>query len=161
MATNQIPGQLAQPIPTAEAGAEALAESWYALHTRSRHEKMVAQRLAEWGVTTFLPMVTEVRRWSDRKKSVQLPLLAGYCLPRLLPTETNAFASWELTACSDWWVPVAKVRRFPTSRWMRFAGWSKAICPGLHIRSSRLDSACASAAGRSTAWKASWFRATE
>lgn len=52
--------------------------NWYALHTRSRHEKIVAHRLTEMGMQTFLPMVTEVHRWSDRKKSVQLPLFSCY-----------------------------------------------------------------------------------
>src|SRR5277367_4718907 len=85
MATTNLTGLLSQPILTAAAGAEAHAESWYALHTRSRHEKIVAQRLAEWGVTTFLPMVTEVRRWSDRKKSVQLPLFGCYVFVKLAP----------------------------------------------------------------------------
>jgi transcription antitermination factor NusG len=39
---------------------------------------MVAQRLQERGVATFLPLVTEVHRWSDRKKSVQVPLFSCY-----------------------------------------------------------------------------------
>jgi transcriptional antiterminator NusG len=54
------------------------AVSWYALHTRAKHEKMVTLRLAERGVETFLPLVTEVRRWSDRKKSIELPLFGCY-----------------------------------------------------------------------------------
>jgi transcription antitermination factor NusG len=53
-------------------------ESWYALHTRPRHEKMVSRRLAERGVTVFLPLMTEIRRWSDRSKSVDLPLFSCY-----------------------------------------------------------------------------------
>jgi transcriptional antiterminator NusG len=57
-------------------------ESWYALQTRPRHEKMVSQRLLERGVTTFLPLMTEMRRWSDRKKSVDLPLFSGYIFAR-------------------------------------------------------------------------------
>jgi transcription antitermination factor NusG len=89
MATNHLTGQLSQPILMAEAGVEARAESWYALHTRSRHEKMVAQRLGEWGVTTFLPMVTEVRRWSDRNKSVQLPLFGCYMFARFAPSRND------------------------------------------------------------------------
>src|SRR5277367_5330430 len=89
MATTNLTGQLSQQILTAAAGAEAHAESWYALHTRSRHEKIVAQRLAEWGVTTFLPMVTEVRRWSDRKKSVQLPLFGCYMFARFAASRTD------------------------------------------------------------------------
>jgi transcription termination/antitermination protein NusG len=85
MATSNIAGQTSQPIVLAEAGAE----SWYALHTRARHEKAVAQRLAEWGVTTFLPMVTEIRRWSDRKKSVQLPLFGCYMFARFAPNRAD------------------------------------------------------------------------
>jgi transcription antitermination factor NusG len=85
MATSNITGQVAHPLVIAEAGSE----SWYALHTRSRHEKVVAQRLADWGVTTFLPMVTEVRRWSDRKKSVQLPLFGCYMFARFAPNRAD------------------------------------------------------------------------
>src|ERR1700723_396968 len=89
MATNHHTGQLSQPILIAEAGVEARAESWYALHTRSRTKKLVAQRLAEGGVTPFLPMVTEVRRWSARKKSVQLPLFGCYMFARFVPSRTD------------------------------------------------------------------------
>jgi transcription termination/antitermination protein NusG len=85
MATSNLTGQISQPMLTGEAGAE----SWYALHTRARHEKVVAQRLADWGVTTFLPMVTEVRRWSDRKKSVELPLFGCYMFARFAPSRAD------------------------------------------------------------------------
>lgn len=63
--------------------AAAPAEHWYALHTRTRHEKMVEHRLVERGVETFLPLITEVHRWSDRKKKVQLPLFNGYLFAKL------------------------------------------------------------------------------
>ncbi|HEY6769248.1 MAG TPA: UpxY family transcription antiterminator [Candidatus Sulfotelmatobacter sp.] len=61
------------------------AESWYAVQTRPRHEKIVAQRLKDRGLTTFLPLVTEVRRWSDRKKSVEVPLFGCYVFARFSP----------------------------------------------------------------------------
>jgi transcription antitermination factor NusG len=57
---------------------------WYAIRTRSRHEKMVVRQLEERGVATFLPLVTETRRWSDRKKLVQFPLFPGYTFVHLL-----------------------------------------------------------------------------
>lgn len=85
MAASTMTGQVVQPIPTAEVGVG----NWYALHTRARHEKMVAQRLADWGVDTFLPMVTEVRRWSDRKKLVQLPLFGCYMFARFAPSRAE------------------------------------------------------------------------
>src|SRR5579872_4728704 len=52
--------------------------NWYALHTHPRHEKRVVQQLTDRGVEAFLPLVTEVHRWSDRKKAVQLPLFSCY-----------------------------------------------------------------------------------
>jgi transcription antitermination factor NusG len=61
-------------------------ESWYAVHTRARHERVVVQRLREQGVTTFLPLVTEVHRWTDRQKSVELPLFGCYVFVKLPPT---------------------------------------------------------------------------
>jgi transcription antitermination factor NusG len=51
---------------------------WYALHTRARHERMVEHRLREHGMETFLPVVQEVHRWSDRKKKVEVPLFGCY-----------------------------------------------------------------------------------
>jgi hypothetical protein len=41
---------------------------WYVMYTRSRAEKKVADMLAEEGVEVYLPMVEELRQWSDRKK---------------------------------------------------------------------------------------------
>jgi transcription antitermination factor NusG len=60
-------------------------ENWYAVHTRARHERAVALRLGERGVTTFLPTVTEVHRWNDRKKTIELPLFSCYLFVRLMP----------------------------------------------------------------------------
>jgi transcription antitermination factor NusG len=74
-----------QPAPLA--GADM--ENWYALQTRSRHEKIVVRRLEERGVTTFLPVVTEVHRWSDRKKSVQVPLFHCYVFAKFAPNRSE------------------------------------------------------------------------
>ncbi len=56
---------------------------WYAVHTRARHEKAVITRLEEQGITTFLPTITEVRRWSDRRKRVEFPLFSCYAFVNL------------------------------------------------------------------------------
>ena len=66
--------------------AEVNVEQWYAVHTRARHERVVAQRLREQGVNTFLPLVTEVHRWSDRRKSVEVPLFGCYVFVKLPST---------------------------------------------------------------------------
>jgi transcription antitermination factor NusG len=59
--------------------------SWYAVQTRARHEKVVADRLQEQGLTTFLPLVTEIHRWSDRRKKVELPLFSCYVFVKMVP----------------------------------------------------------------------------
>jgi len=61
-------------------------ESWYAVHTRARHERVVEQRLREPGVTAFLPLVTVVHGWSDRRKSAELPLFGCYVFVKPAPT---------------------------------------------------------------------------
>lgn len=64
-------------------------ENWYAVQTRARHEKVVAQRLCEKGVTIFYPTVTEVHRWSDRKKAVELPLFGCYLFAKIMPSNED------------------------------------------------------------------------
>ena len=62
--------------------ARARERLWYAVWTRSRHEKRVAECLEEEGVEWFLPLVDRVRRWSDRRKIVSWPLFPGYVFAR-------------------------------------------------------------------------------
>jgi transcription elongation factor/antiterminator RfaH len=57
--------------------------NWYAVQTRARNEKVISERLQEQGLTTFLPLVREIRSWSDRKKKVELPLFSCYVFVKL------------------------------------------------------------------------------
>lgn len=56
---------------------------WYALYTRPRHEKAVAERLERHHIEAFLPLREVLSRWKDRKKLVQLPLFPGYVFVRV------------------------------------------------------------------------------
>jgi transcription antitermination factor NusG len=51
---------------------------WYAIHTRARHEKVVARQLLEKEFPAFLPLRLEVHRWKNRYKKVEVPLFTGY-----------------------------------------------------------------------------------
>jgi len=62
--------------------------AWYAIRTRSRHEKVVDQQLASRGVEAFLPLADRRRRWKDRWKTVSFPLFPGYCFARF-PSENR------------------------------------------------------------------------
>ena len=52
--------------------------NWYALYTKPRKEQKVAQQLEQLGFTIYLPLKTETRQWSDRKKKVISPMFSSY-----------------------------------------------------------------------------------
>ena len=56
---------------------------WYAVYTRSRHEKSVAEKLEEKRMEVFLPLRNVLRRWKDRRKEVAMPLFSGYVFVRI------------------------------------------------------------------------------
>jgi transcription antitermination factor NusG len=59
---------------------------WFAIYTRARHEKVVTASLQQKGVTTFLPLISRVHRWSDRRKTVDVSLFPGYVFVRVAST---------------------------------------------------------------------------
>src|SRR6266446_4384964 len=58
---------------------------WYALHVRTRFEKVVARNLRGKGYEEFLPLYSRTNRWSDRVKEIELPLFPGYVFCRFNP----------------------------------------------------------------------------
>ena len=55
---------------------------WYALTVRSRHEKAVADQLQAKALESYLPLYRARRRWSDRVKTIELPLFSRYVFCR-------------------------------------------------------------------------------
>ncbi len=51
---------------------------WHALYVRSRSEKKVMSQLEDMGIQTYLPLITVIRQWSDRRKKVEEPLFKSY-----------------------------------------------------------------------------------
>ena len=62
---------------------------WFAVWTRSRQEKVAASMLEAIGIRHFLPLKTEVHRWSDRDQAVTIPLFRGYLFVQLDPTKDS------------------------------------------------------------------------
>jgi transcription antitermination factor NusG len=61
---------------------------WYAIWTRSRHEKIVRDQLEKKGdVDVFLPTIGKWSRWKDRKKKIDWPLFPGYVFARFVADE--------------------------------------------------------------------------
>jgi transcription antitermination factor NusG len=55
---------------------------WWALYTHYRHEKSVARMLRMKEFDVFLPLYESVHRWTDRNKTLSLPLFPGYVFVR-------------------------------------------------------------------------------
>jgi transcription antitermination factor NusG len=64
-------------VPLSLRGAQ-----WYSIQTRYRFERKVTAQLQHKGLQTFLPLLAELHRWSDRRQPVQVPLFSGYTFAR-------------------------------------------------------------------------------
>ena len=51
---------------------EARSKFWIAVYTRPRSEKKAASELNKLGIETYLPIQRQLRKWSDRKKIVDV-----------------------------------------------------------------------------------------
>jgi transcription antitermination factor NusG len=56
----------------------SLKPAWYAIQTRSRHEKVVRDQLAAKSIPQLLPLWRRRSMWKDRVKLVDVPLFSGY-----------------------------------------------------------------------------------
>ncbi len=63
---------------------------WFAIQTRYRFERKAAAQLQNKGIETFLPVIEESHRWSDRQKVISVPLFSGYVFVRLEPCSARA-----------------------------------------------------------------------
>ena len=78
---------------------------WYALRTKSRHEKVVRECLLREGVEALLPTMKRLSRWKDRKKEIEVPvpLFPGYCFVRFSLVEKlsvlKIFGVVEIVGC--------------------------------------------------------------
>ena len=67
--------------------------SWFACHTRSRHEKSVERRLTRCGIEAYLPLIPRVSEWHDREKTILWPLFPGYVFARFGGADANTVQS--------------------------------------------------------------------
>jgi transcription antitermination factor NusG len=59
------------------------AENWYAAYTCVNQERKVAERLDRRGIEFYLPLYRTLRRRSDRRVALSLPLFPGYVFVHL------------------------------------------------------------------------------
>ena len=62
--------------------------SWYAVHTRSRHEDRACLGLLQKSFHAFLPKMEVWSKRKDRRKKIMIPMFPGYLFVEL-PTLDN------------------------------------------------------------------------
>jgi transcription antitermination factor NusG len=67
----------------------AAEPQWYAIQVRPSFEKKAETQLQNKGIETFLPLVRQQRRWSDRRKTIYTPLFSGYQFVRIRLSRAN------------------------------------------------------------------------
>ena len=82
-AWDSISGASTHPGAGGSLAFQADGQEWYAIQTRYRFEKKVTASLERRGIETFIPLLEEIHRWSDREKGIQVPLFSGYTFVRL------------------------------------------------------------------------------
>ena len=63
---------------------------WYAVYTKPRWEKKVADLLTKKQIENYCPLNRVLRQWSDRKKVILEPLFTSYVFVRI--SESNQLA---------------------------------------------------------------------
>lgn len=53
-------------------------KNWFALYTKPKHEFKAEIKLNAEGIETYLPKISKIKQWSDRKKKIIEPVLRGY-----------------------------------------------------------------------------------
>lgn len=67
--------------------------NWYAIYTNSRHEKTVADHLRSKNVEVFVPTLTVVSTWKDRKMKLDVPAFPGYVFTKICLSERGKVLS--------------------------------------------------------------------
>ena len=73
------------PPAVKKSGSAILDENyhWYAVYTKSRHEKKLMDLLLEKDIEAYVPIRKTLRQWSDRKKYVEEPIIRSYCFVKV------------------------------------------------------------------------------
>lgn len=58
--------------------ADSATKKWFAFYTKSRQEFKAKTELDAKYIENYLPTITTIKKWSDRKKKVTEPVFRGY-----------------------------------------------------------------------------------
>jgi transcription antitermination factor NusG len=71
-------------------------KSWFAIYVKPRHEFKVRDELDLIKIQNYLPAVTRIKQWNDRKKKICEPLIKGYIF--IFADEKERLQSVELSS---------------------------------------------------------------
>ena len=74
---------VARPTECPVVARMPLEPNWYAIYTVANQEKLVAERLEFYNIECYLPLFETVRRRTDRRVTLRLPLFPGYLFVRI------------------------------------------------------------------------------
>lgn len=80
---------MTQPDNTNPKHPEKPARQWLVAYVQSCLEKKTAQRLAAMGVECYLPVQSEIRQWSDRRKKVDRLVIPMLIFVHVTPQERS------------------------------------------------------------------------
>jgi transcription antitermination factor NusG len=145
-------------VENVSAAAIHAGPRWYAIHTRARHEKRIDLSLRRGGMDTFLPVVREVHRWSDRRKEVTLPLFPCYVFVRILPDSSARLRVLKTPGVLNFVGRPDELSNIPDQEIEQVRAVVQQRDRFFPAPSSRRDSGFAYEAACSTGWKASSVR---
>ena len=64
---------------------EACSKFWVAAYTRPKSEKKAAIELAKAGIETYVPVQTQIKQWSDRKKRIDVVVIPMVLFANIAP----------------------------------------------------------------------------
>ncbi len=118
-----------------------VSKSWYGVRVRPKCEARASSELSARGFEAFLPTRHVRRRWSDRVKTLEVPVFPGYLFCRFQPEERvkvlGVPAVIQILGIGAIPVPVSDneieaIQTMVTSRLM-LTPWPY-LCTGQHVR---------------------------
>lgn len=76
-------------MSNASVSGKISSKKWRVVYTRSNWEKRSDQLLKRNGLDSFCPLVKTQRKWSDRRKTVEIPLFSSYLFVHVSPLEED------------------------------------------------------------------------
>jgi transcriptional antiterminator RfaH len=67
--------------------------NWYVVYTKPKWEKKTASKLNEIGINAYCPLISKVSQWTDRKKTIEVPLFNSYIFVQIDEKNRNTIFS--------------------------------------------------------------------